>query len=355
MKSIIGILLFLLLYSCNTELIESVPDDVDKGTSQSRTVYDFSLNHPKFMVTGNYYIFTLAGASASDFQSIYWSLDGEGSILGGGTHVNALFDKGGWHSFRIDFYDFSYNHWWGNTNSFPVYQKAPSIVSKNRIIDAEENYTFTVDYPHIGKYNIEWEFPDGAQCVASSNTQAILKFPSAGTYTIKCRAKEECPYVSGGIYVSDWDTLNVSVVEAVMPNQWCIRNFQQSGNTVSYDIMYKNTTSSSYRCESLYITFLYNGAYDGYYGGFSFKWVYNTTFDLYLPYSVNPEYGFETCEWDSHGIGGLARVEPGEIISYRRNAKIASGKTLADIEYILLFIYDNKLNYRYVEETGPID
>lgn len=350
MKSIIGILLFLLLYSCNTELIESVPDDVDKGTSQSRTVYDFSLNHPKFMVTGNYYIFTLAGASASDFQSIYWSLDGEGSILGGGTHVNALFDKGGWHSFRIDFYDFSNNHWWGNTNSFPVYQKAPSIVSKNRIIDAEENYTFTVDYPHIGKYNIEWEFPDGAQCVASSNTQAILKFPSAGTYTIKCRAKEECPYVSGGIYVSDWDTLNVSVVPKLAPNRWIIRNFLQSGDEVFYDIMYKNTTYYSYTCESLYTTFLYEGAYDGYYGGFSFDWEYNKTFHLYFPYPVDANYGFATCEWDLYNAGVSVHIGSGEAFLRHRTAHITPGKTWTDIEYILFFIYDDKRNDRYVDE-----
>lgn len=347
---------FLFLYSCQTELIENVPNDIEKGAPQSRTIYDFSLNHPKFMVTGNYYIFTLTGVPSYDFQSIYWSLNGEGSILDlGRGSVDALFDKGGWHSFRIDFYDFSYNHWWGNTEPFPVYQKAPMIVSKSGIIDTEENYIFTVDYPHIGKYDIEWEFTDGVHCISSTNTQAVLSFPSVGTYTIKCRAKEECPCVNGGVYVSDWGTLNVSVVPKLIPNQWTIRNIQQLGNEIFYDIMYKNTTSSKYICESLYTTFLYEGAYDGYYGGFSLDWIYNTKFGLYFPYSVNEDYGFEMCAWDYYDGGLCAVVETGQIFSTLVKGTTTSNKTLSDIEYVLFFIYDNKQSYRYVDEGGFIE
>lgn len=353
MKTIIKCICCLLFCSCSSELIDNIPDNMDKVTPKSRTVYDFSLDYPKFMVSGNYYTFTLGGFGLSDFQSIAWSLDGK--VLGTGTCVDAIFDKGGWYSFYLDFCDFSYDHWKGDTESFPVYQKAPSIVCESGIIDAAGNYTFTVDYPHIGKYIIEWEFSDGIQCFSSDNTQAVLSFPSPGTYTIKCRAKENCPYVSGGTYVSDWGTLSVSVIPKLIPNQWTIRNFQQSDDDVFYNLMYKNTTSSSYICESLYTTFLYEGAYDGYYGGFSFDWVYDEKYKLYFPYSVKPEYGFETCEWDKYDAGLRAIVEPGEVISYSRRAKITPGKTLADIEYILFFIYDNKKNYRYVDEGGFIE
>ncbi len=353
MKTIINCLCFLFLCSCSSDLIDSVPDNIDKETLQSKTIYNFSFNHPKFMVTGNYYTFTLDGFGAEDFRSILWHLNGK--TLGTGTRVDAIFDRGGWYSFYLDFYDFSYDHWSGYTNSFPVYQKAPSIVSKNRIIDTEGNYTFTVDYPHIGKYNIEWEFPDGVQRISSSNTQAILKFPSAGTYSIKCRAKEECPYVSDGTYVSDWGTLSVSVIPKLIPDQWVVRNFIQSGDEVFYDVMYKNTNYDTYICESLYTTFLYDGAYDGYYGGFSFDWVYNSTYNLYFPYSVDPDYGFETREWDFYDAGQRVLIGSSEIYSCLRKARIASGKTWADIEYILFFIYDNKRNDRYVDETGSIE
>lgn len=136
----------------------------------------------------------------------------------------------------------------------------------------------------------------------------------------------------------------------LQPNEWGIQNMTQSGRYVDYELVYKNTkTDFTYFCSSLYTMILYKGAYDGYYGGYSIDWKYNSTFGLYFPEEIPAEYGLCVREFDAcDGENGLT-FAPNVTRTRSGSFQLPVGKTLADIEYVLFFIYDNKRGDRYVD------
>lgn len=134
------------------------------------------------------------------------------------------------------------------------------------------------------------------------------------------------------------------------PNEWGIQNMTQSGQYVDYELVYKNTKANfTYFCSSLYTMILYKGAYDGYYGGYSIDWKYNSYFKLYFPEEIPAEYGLCVREFDAcDGENGLT-FAPNVTRTRSGYFQLPVGKTLADIEYVLFFIYDNKNMNRYVD------
>lgn len=354
MKTIINCICFLFLCSCSSELIDTPSETIERQIPQSRTDYNFSLSYPKFMVTDNYYLFTINGIGTSDFQSILWSLnEGNGSyVVGNGTSVTTAFKKGGWHSFHIVFYDFSYEHWGGDTWPFPVYQKAPLNIKGESVVDTEGYYTYSLDYPHNNTYTTEWEVNGNAQVQQSLN-QISVHFPTAGTYTIKGRAIETCPQCDGGTYTSEWQTKEVEVLDHVVSDNWYIQNFNGSGRSVTFDLMYKAT--HTYRYFAMYIVYLYKGAYDGYYASSDWEWEERQNESYYMPPIIDPKYGFMTWECDYQEDESAVRVNAGEIHSYSKIATLPVGKTIDDIEYIILFIRDDTPAYRYSSAFDSVD
>lgn len=153
--------------------------------------------------------------------------------------------------------------------------------------------------------------------------------------------------------VTDGDSVSVqstSVGTDLYPDEWGIQNMTESGRYVNYELAYKNTkTNFTYLCSSLYTMILYKGAYDGYYGGYSIDWKYNSTFGLYFPEGIPVEYGLCVREFDAcDGENGFT-LAPNVTRTRSSNFQLPDGKTLADIEYVLFFIYDNKRIDRYVD------
>lgn len=146
--------------------------------------------------------------------------------------------------------------------------------------------------------------------------------------------------------VTDEDSVSVQSRSAgtdLYPDEWGIQNMTQSGRYVNYELVYKNT-NFTYLCSS----FLYKGAYDGYYGGYSIDWKYNSTFGLYFPEEIPVEYGLCVREFDAcDGENGLA-FAPNVTRIRSDSFQLPVGKTLVD-EYVLFFIYDNKRIDRYVD------
>lgn len=126
-------------------------------------------------------------------------------------------------------------------------------------------------------------------------------------------------------------------------NCWIIQNASMEGNMMFYDLIYSNT-KQTYTCYSLYTLFLYKGAYDGRYGGYSISWNYDWRTESYHPETIPSEYGVVVCEWDEciENEGGAKSVSYKGTYSRRRGVQLAPGKTLDDIEYVLFFLYDNK-------------
>ena len=130
----------------------------------------------------------------------------------------------------------------------------------------------------------------------------------------------------------------------IYPNYWGMQNVVQIGNSLQYDVVYQNTSSSYYTCKSLYTMFLYQGVYDGYYAGSEINWEYNSMHGIYLPEAIASQHGFVVREWDANdnSAGYAEGVASGENFSLRRVASnmLLPGKTLSDIEYVLFFICD---------------
>ncbi len=62
-------------------------------------------------------------------------------------------------------------------------------IQGNDVVDTLFSYTYTTDLNASGSYTLEWDLPSGVRCTYSNdNKAAMLKFPSIGTYEIKCRA-----------------------------------------------------------------------------------------------------------------------------------------------------------------------
>jgi len=93
---------------------------------------------------------------------------------------------------------------------------------------------------------------------------------------------------------------------------------------------------------------LYKGAYDGYYGGYSIDWRYNSTSGLYFPEEVPAEYGLCVREFDACDGGKEFTLASNQTCIRSGHFQLPVGKTLADIEYVLFFIYDNQYG-RYVD------
>lgn len=144
---------------------------------------------------------------------------------------------------------------------------------------------------------------------------------------------------------------------------WNIQNgymAETANNTFYYDIVYQNShepneiypNRDTYYCQSLYTVYLYNGAYDGYYGGYSLEWEYDNVNNIYIPESIPAQYGFVNREWDAYDGDTQKAVAAGETLSYTNYVTLPTGKTLSDIEYVLFFICDGTNgNNRYVIEN----
>ena len=343
MKKIFYLFLLLLL-SCEDSLNNN--ETIDKLEVQSRVSSNWTVTIPKFIKTGEPCYFQLFGYDDFHFQGSYWSMSpNDGSIFGDSSGATAEFNKGGLHSIRFEFYDFSGNVYYWDSDYFAVYQKAPISILGNSLVDTEGTYTYSVDYPHNNVYTTEWEVSGNAQVQKNSN-QINVHFPIAGTYTIKSRAIEVCPQCDGGTYISEWITKEVKVCSHITSDDWSIMNFKGEGRNVSFDLVYKST-QSSYKCFAMYVVYLYKGSYDGYYNSSTWEWEKEWNETDYHPPVIRSEYGFMSYEWDFPNYGGGAIVEKGQIRFFPRYVTMPIGKTVDDIEYAILFIRDSKPKYLY--------
>lgn len=196
----------------------------------------------------------------------------------------------------------------------------------------------------------EWDIPDGVEYTYLNNNRKVrLKFHTPGKYTIKCRAKEYCPSAENELYISEWSTKEIKVIDYFPKDTWFVNNINidASKNIVTYDIIFKATRS--YSLTSLYLVLLYNGAYDGTFGGKSLAWEYKDGF--YFPPKIEIEDGCMRKILDTKLDGsGAIGISAGTTRILNIMQYITPGKQLQDIEYILFYLHDNTRPNRYRED-----
>lgn len=142
--------------------------------------------------------------------------------------------------------------------------------------------------------------------------------------------------------------VQVKKTPLVRSDQWILGFPEISGNQLSYDIVYKATTD--YHLSSLYLTCLYNGAYDGAYNSETWDWKYDTNMGIYLPPQVESIYGSVNKVIDVLNASSTKLIiSAGTTYTCRIIHPIESGKQLKDIEYLFFHLYDNKKQFRYFD------
>lgn len=119
---------------------------------------------------------------------------------------------------------------------------------------------------------------------------------------------------------------------------------------MSYDITYKAT--KDYYLYSLYIVHLYNGAYDGTFGGRTLDWEYRNGY--YFPPIIDSQDGSMQVFSDALDGGSTILIKAGTTRTYRLSQTILPGKQVQDFEYTLFYLYDNTKPDRYREDNDFI-
>ena len=211
----------------------------------------------------------------------------------------------------------------------------PMSISGSNYAETRNFYSFTVNYPSTGTHQIEWSFPAGVQCVYSNNNKTIqLKFPTSGSFDIKCRAIHDT-------YTTDWEVKTIKVLDNIYDNQWYLLNPTKTSNrALEYDIVFRPTQKCYLR--SLYITCLYNGAYDGYYSNVEWDWEYHNKYKIYYPNEIDTEYGSINKIRDYYnGESTTITIGAGELYLCHVIHYIEPEKRLEDIEYVIFYVCDN--------------
>lgn len=358
MKNILFIFCLFISYSCTNELETDLKDNTKReALIMTRSTANLTINHPNYLVTGKPYNFYITGIGVENF-SYLWSF-GDNATLNSktGSSVSVTFHKAGIHPLSLTLYDLFdidsdgfYTKYQYTDEAYCVYQDIPSIIGDG-LVNTKDVYEYSMQYSNISStFSGEWEIPHGIECVYTDNKKVRLKFHNPGIYTIKCRAKEYAPQAENSQHTSEWSTKTIEVSNYFPNDTWFTKNTEISQGTLSYDITYKAT--KDYYLYSLYIVHLYNGAYDGTFGGRTLDWEYRNGY--YFPPIIDSQDGSMQVFSNALDGGSTILIKAGTTRTYRLSQTILPGKQVQDFEYTLFYLYDNTKPDRYREDNDFI-
>ena len=339
MKYINLVILCLFVFGCTNDSIEN------NQVLKSRSASVININTPSnYLVTDTTYLFELENAYG-DYDGASWTIyPSTATILGSLSGAQVKFYKGGLYQINLSLYDYK-----GESVTYygafatAVFEKNPVILGESVIQSSTAN-VYTVDYTNVvSDYTLEWDIPSELS-YRISGKELYLTGTVAGTYEIKCRVIEQCPlYNEAGIHVSNWSTKTITVIDQIRADDWCVFNpVVNSNGGLSFDLRY-SSSNNGYRCYAMYYVVLYQGAYDGIYASQAWEWEKAWNESYYHPPVIDEDYGFVYCDWDYLDNESSILIGQDELFSRRRTiSNFPSGKTIDDIEYIILFVRDNK-------------
>lgn len=356
MRNILFLLSLLILYSCtsNSE-IEFRENTKFENLALTRSSIDLTINHPNLLISKKPYNFSVAGVGANLF-AYQWNFGKNATLENNtGSSVNVTFNEAGIYPLSLSAFELfdlngngKYDLYQLNDKAYNVYQNSPNIIG-DKLIGKEDTYEYSMQYSNLSSdFSGEWDIPDGVEYTYLNNNRKVrLKFHTPGKYTIKCRAKEYCPSAENELYISEWSTKEIKVIDYFPKDTWFVNNINIYDEYVDYDIVYSAT--KDYILTSLYLVLLYNGAYDGTFGGRPLDWINKNNF--YLPPKIEVEDGSSNKILDAAYDGGSnIGIKAGTTKILKTHQVITPGKQLQDIEYILFYLYDNTRPNRYRED-----
>lgn len=333
--------------SCTNESLLNVNEKKSNAKVLSRSSIGLSVNHPQYMVSDSAYHFYLTGSSYFDIAGDYWSTSPNTSHISeqiNGAYIT--FYQGGTYDINLGLLDSNgQTYTCDGIVSVDVFEMFPTITGST-IIEKNISSTFEVNYNNIvSNYTVEWNIPSELTYIASGK-QLTLTPSTPGTYEIKCRVIEQCPlHNESGVHVSNWCSKTITVIDAVRYDDWIVVNpVKNPGGSLSFDLRYKSSRDG-YHCNAMYYVFLYQGAYDGFYASQAWEWEKALNENYYHPPVIDEEYGFVYCDWDYVNNESYISIGKDELYSkFRTISNFPSNKTIDDIEYVILFVRDNKDN-----------
>lgn len=140
---------------------------------------------------------------------------------------------------------------------------------------------------------------------------------------------------------SKTEIFEISVLKTpeIIPGQYIVGIPRIEGTTLRYPLTYK--AISDHYIYSLYATILYKGAYDGNLAPQNWDWTmyrgcYSPpTFDAVYGNTIQRIESVENC-----GVNSTRRVKAGTTFTIEMDHNLLPGKTLDDIEYLMIYYYD---------------
>ncbi len=343
-NTFINTLLSVMIVSCsNEQLIDAYCEN--PMPMSSRSVMDIQVNNPTYMVTDSAYNFYLTGTSYISFERAVWATNPNTVSVSNQTFdAYITFYNGGIYDIDLGLIGLDGKPYYcSGIKSVEVFEMNP-VISGTSVLEKGVTNTFTVNYNNIvSDYNVEWDIPNGLS-YWKNGKQLYLTPATTGTFEIKCRVVEQCPlHNDAGVHVSNWCTKTITVIDQMREDSWGVYNpVINSGGSLSFDLRYKSSTGGS-RCYAMYYVVLYQGAYDGIYASQAWEWEKAWNESYYHPPVIDEDYGFVYCDWDYLDNESSILIGQDELFSRLRTiSNFPSGKTIDDIEYIILFVRDNK-------------
>lgn len=344
MKNTFIAILCIMIVSCSHEQLTDANHD-DSVLISSRNIIDIQVNNPKYMVTDSTYYFYLTGSSYINFEKALWDTNPNTASASNHTFDSYItFHEGGTYDINLalitsDGIPYTCN----GIKSVDVFEMNP-IISGVNSMECGTSCIYTVNYNNIvSDYTVEWDIPSGLTYVALGK-QLTLTPSTSGIYEIKCRVIEQCPlYNEAGVHVSNWCSKTIRVIDPIREDSWSVYNpIKDTANSLSFDLRYKSS-ENGYRCYAMYYVVLYQGAYDGNYASQAWEWEKAWNESYYHPPVIDETSGFVYCDWDYLNNENSILIGQDELYSRTRTiSNFPTGKTIDDIEYVILFVRDNK-------------
>lgn len=146
----------------------------------------------------------------------------------------------------------------------------------------------------------------------------------------------------------------VAKITPVIPDAFCIRFPECDGTVFKFELRYEATKIYSYY--ALYTMIYYIGTYDNSLFG-DFQWQQQAD-GSYFPPVFPLEYANSCYHYNGWDSGGYARVYAGGVKYHTAFFNLAPGKTVFDIEYIVVYYidgYGNRLHYSMHDFVDYLD
>jgi len=339
MRFILLILLGLFVLSCENEQV------INKELVKSRNTTGWSVVSPStYLVTDTTYWFELRNAWNNYSGASWITYPATTSVSGSINGSYITFYEGGPYQIDLRLYDYSnQSTLYDGVVTTAVFEKNP-VISGSDVIEESISNVYTVKYSNVvSDYTIEWDIPSGLS-YRKVGKQLYLTPTATGTFEIKCRVIEQCPlYNEAGIHVSNWCSKTITVIDSIREDSWSVYNpVKNTANSLSFDLRYKSS-ENGYHCYAMYYVILYQGAYDGIYASQAWEWEKAWNESYYHPPVIDEAYGFVYCDWDYLNNENSILIGQDELYTRTRTiSNFPTGKTIDDIEYVILFIRDNK-------------